>query len=553
MLDSALKASAIVALALVANRCLRSRSAALRHLVLSAAIVSAAALPAAAWLVPAWDIPLVRIVSVHEVQPQPRAGFSESSASSSVVANAAHAQESATPRPPAQGSLVPAMLTWTIRVWIVGAGAGFLVSLVGLGRLSRLAARAKPLHNARWRAAADAIALEYGLRRPVRLLAGTTPTLLVTWGYRRPIVLVPAFVASWPPERVEVVLRHELAHIHRRDWLVLMTAEFLRVVHWFNPLVWIACRHLRLESERACDDVVLQHGVDGRAYATQLLDIARLFGRHRGVWLPAPAMARTTSLERRIAAMLNPALNRGPLTKRARIATIAAASLLTASLAGFGASAQTFASVSGSVVDATNRPIPGVTLVLTGAPNQAKQELRSDAGGHFEFVGLPAGDYRLEAFSAGFQPYRADVVVGARPAQRIVALQVGSLMETVTVSGLGDGPRGELAEPVMPDSSGCVATAEGGRIAPPTKLRHVPAAYPPLLYDTKTDGRVVLEGRIGTDGAMREVRVISPAQHPDFDAAAVGAVRQWRFSQTLLNCVPVEVKMTVYVNFVPRP
>jgi TonB family protein len=251
--------------------------------------------------------------------------------------------------------------------------------------------------------------------------------------------------------------------------------------------------------------------------------------------------------------MLNPALNRGPVTNRARIATVAAASMLTASLAGFGASAQTFGSVSGSVVDATNRPISGATLMLTGAPNQAKHELRSDAGGHFEFVGLPAGDYRLEAFVAGFQPYRTNILVGSRPAQRIVALQVGSLMETVTVSGVGDGPRGEPGEPVMPDSSGCVATAEGGKIAQPTKLRHVPAAYPPLLYDTKIDGRVVLEGRIGTDGTMREIRVISPAQHPDFDAAAVDAVRRWRFSQTLLNCVPVEVGMTVYVNFVPRP
>jgi len=342
MLDSALKASAVVAFALIASRCLRSRSAALRHLVLSAAIVSAAAMPAAAWLVPAWDIPLVKSVSVHEVQPQARVSFSEASASSSVVANAAHAQESATSRQTARGGLVPAMLTWAIRVWIVGAGVGVLVLLVGLRRLSRLAARAEPLRNARWRAAADAIALEYGLRRPIHLLAGTRPTLLVTWGYRRPIVLVPAFVASWPLERVQVVLRHELAHIQRRDWLVLMAAELLRAVHWFNPLVWIACRHLRLESERACDDVVLQHGVDGHAYAIQLLDIARSFGRHRSIWLPAPAMARATSLERRIAAMLNPALNRGPLTKRARIATVVAASLLTASLAGFGASAQTF-------------------------------------------------------------------------------------------------------------------------------------------------------------------------------------------------------------------
>jgi len=553
MLDSALKASAIVAIALAANGCLRNRSAALRHLVLSAAIVCAAMMPAVGWLVPAWDLPLFRIVSVHEVEPHARVGFSEPSASSLVIASAVHPQETAAPRQTASGGLVSVMLTWAMRVWLVGAGVGFLVLFVGLARLSRLAAKAEPLQSARWRAAADEIAVEYGLPRPVRLLAGTGPTLLVTWGYRRPIVLVPALVASWPAERIQVVLRHELAHIQRRDWLVLMTAELLRALHWFNPLVWVACRHLRLESERACDDVVLRHGVEGSAYATQLLDIARSFGRHRIVWLPAPAMARATSLERRVAAMLNPAINRGPVTNRARIATIAAASILTASLAGFGASAQTFGSVSGSVVDATNRPIAGATLVLTGAPNQAKHELRSDAGGHFEFVGLPGGDYRLEAFVAGFQPYRTNVLVGSRPAHRIVALQVGSLMETVTVSAVGDGPRGELAEPVMPDSSGCVATAQGGRIAPPMKLRDVPAAYPPLLYDTKIDGRVVLEGRIGTDGAMREVRVISPAQHPDFDAAAVEAVRRWRFSQTLLNCVPVEVGMTVYVNFVPRP
>ena len=70
------------------------------------------------------------------------------------------------------------------------------------------------------------------------------------------------------------------------------------------------------------------------------------------------------------------------------------------------------------------------------------------------------------------------------------------------------------------------------------------------MHAAKVDGRVVLEGRIGTDGTMRELRVVVPA-HPDFEAAAIEGVRQWRFSRTLLNCVPVEVSMTIYVNFVP--
>jgi len=106
MLDSALKASAIVAIALAANGCLRNRSAALRHLVLSAAIVCAAMMPAVGWLVPAWDLPLFRIVSVHEVEPHARVGFSEPSASSLVIASAVHPQETAAPRQTASGGLV---------------------------------------------------------------------------------------------------------------------------------------------------------------------------------------------------------------------------------------------------------------------------------------------------------------------------------------------------------------------------------------------------------------------------------------------------------------
>jgi outer membrane biosynthesis protein TonB len=44
------------------------------------------------------------------------------------------------------------------------------------------------------------------------------------------------------------------------------------------------------------------------------------------------------------------------------------------------------------------------------------------------------------------------------------------------------------------------------------------------------------------------VQVVAPA-HPDFNAAALAAVRQWRFDSTLLNCMPIEVSMTVTVNF----
>jgi TonB family protein len=60
---------------------------------------------------------------------------------------------------------------------------------------------------------------------------------------------------------------------------------------------------------------------------------------------------------------------------------------------------------------------------------------------------------------------------------------------------------------------------------------------------------VPVQAIIGQDGAVSSVRVLSAQVHPDFAIAAVDAVRQWRFTPTLLNRVPVDVVMTVTVRF----
>jgi hypothetical protein len=137
----------------------------------------------------------------------------------------------------------------------------------------------------------------------------------LTWGVFRPRIVVPARARSWAPERIEVVLAHEIAHIARRDWAVQIAAETVRAVHWFNPLIWVACRRLRHESEQACDDTVLRRGVPAADYAAHLLAVARqVVSAGRG-WASAPAVANASTLERRIAAMLNASRNREPLTR----------------------------------------------------------------------------------------------------------------------------------------------------------------------------------------------------------------------------------------------
>jgi len=56
---------------------------------------------------------------------------------------------------------------------------------------------------------------------------------------------------------------------------VQLAADALCALFWFNPLMWVATRCLRRDSELACDDAVLGLGVDGPDYATQLLDLAK--------------------------------------------------------------------------------------------------------------------------------------------------------------------------------------------------------------------------------------------------------------------------------------
>ena len=87
----------------------------------------------------------------------------------------------------------------------------------------------------------------------------------------------------------------------------------------------------------------------------------------------------------------------------------------------------------------------------------------------------------------------------------------------------------------------------GGNIQPPTKTRDVPPQYPPVAQAARVQGVVILEAIIGPTGRVTEVTVLRSV--PLLDEAAITAVKQWEYTPTLLNGVPVPVIMTVTVNF----
>jgi protein TonB len=111
----------------------------------------------------------------------------------------------------------------------------------------------------------------------------------------------------------------------------------------------------------------------------------------------------------------------------------------------------------------------------------------------------------------------------------------------------------EIAPPPVPPRAAAPAAQPrapipvGGGLVAPAKTRHVAPIYPPVALAARREGLVIVEAVIGENGAVRDVRVLRSI--PLLDQAAVDAVRQWRFTPTLLNGEPVPIVMNVTVKF----
>ena len=115
-------------------------------------------------------------------------------------------------------------------------------------------------------------------------------------GWFRHFVLLPASWETWSKEKLAAVLAHEFSHIDRRDGLTRLIAELNAMIHWFNPVAWIARRQMSGLAEMACDEAaVVSIGCETQ-YARYLLEIAAL--RHSRSSALAVAMASSETGKR---------------------------------------------------------------------------------------------------------------------------------------------------------------------------------------------------------------------------------------------------------------
>jgi protein TonB len=109
--------------------------------------------------------------------------------------------------------------------------------------------------------------------------------------------------------------------------------------------------------------------------------------------------------------------------------------------------------------------------------------------------------------------------------------------------GNGAGPGGGGTGPGM--SPGPYRLGQG--IEPPRKIKHVAPVYPEGALAIRALGTVVIEATVGSDGKVHEAKVVHSIAA--LDQAALDAVRQWEFTPSSLNGVPVAVIVTILVQF----
>ncbi len=168
-----------------------------------------------------------------------------------------------------------AQLLWIVGFWALCAALLTVRMALGLLwiRRSSSAERTDPALQA----VVSRMALRFGVGRTVRLRVVDQLASPLTAGWWRPVVLVPAALASGMPyELLEALLAHEMAHVKRLDYLVNLGQNVIEILLFYHLAVWWISGRIRSEREQIADDLAARHTGQPRTLARALSELERM-------------------------------------------------------------------------------------------------------------------------------------------------------------------------------------------------------------------------------------------------------------------------------------
>lgn len=335
LIGIALKSLLIAGLTLGLLQLLKGRSAAERSWVAHIGLLALVIMAFAPLVLPSWNVEAPAILGA-EVQPAPAPAVAAAPEASTKALAPLLTHELAVKLPVATSSSSPALSSLSpsaivAALYAVPAAVLLFITLLALGRLVTLRARADVLVDVHWLSALARAQRRMGFKHGTALLTSNELASPISWGLMRPVILLNSRAVEASDE-AEAIIAHELAHVARLDWIKLLLARVATALFWFNPLVWVLAREAHQLREEAADDSVLGADILDTDYAQLLVGVARhecpglLLGAH-GV---APSK---NSLARRVARVLDGKSARGPVARSFALGVFAGAILVAAPLA----------------------------------------------------------------------------------------------------------------------------------------------------------------------------------------------------------------------------
>lgn len=140
------------------------------------------------------------------------------------------------------------------------------------------------------------------IRTPLRLIETPAVKSPCLFGLFRPQLLFPFnMLDTFTPEELRHVFLHEMAHLKRNDLAVNWLMSVFCIVHWFNPLIWIAARRMSMDRELASDELVLNRTVaENQSYGETMLKLLEGFSDSKTVPQVIGILENRDQMERRI-------------------------------------------------------------------------------------------------------------------------------------------------------------------------------------------------------------------------------------------------------------
>jgi TonB family protein len=314
-----------------------------------------------------WQTILASCVLLPWIQPWRQQVINASSVKAISAIEISQASAPSLPDSSVSAPPVPHQIPFTaILLCVLAAGVIVRIALLILG-LVRLAGYRRRGHEL----VSDPV-FRIATPTSARWLVSEEISSPVTFGWRDPVVLLPARFPSLRAELREVILCHELVHIERRDWMFTVAEELARAIFWFHPAVWWVLGEIQLAREQTVDQAVMEITNARDHYIDALLTMATSNSpaENQLDLAPAPLFLRRRHLKCRVVELLRE-VRISPVsrlhtiaTQTTAIAALATACWLVSGAFPLDATPQLVADAAGVVVNTGDAKLSYRTPVL---------------------------------------------------------------------------------------------------------------------------------------------------------------------------------------------